>query len=400
MNVYLPSGKKTWHFALSVSNVGRGGRRQRVVNSFATNRRVAEELLRKTVLLVEAVEAGMPLTAELHKWVEQMNPKLRKRLSALGLLTDQDAGAATLVAEHVDAYLTACRFEGMGEGYEKVKRSQLERLFVQAGVRRLSDLNIERVESGLQWLKNQGRSHRTVNRNRATVVAFANWCVKQGRLPHHRLNHIPRLNEDADRRRVRRAATEEELHNFLASVPAHRRFVYTAALMTGLRRGELKQIERRDIDLNARRLTVRVEVSKAKRADVLPIHDDLVDVIAPMTERLGPADKVFTPVPTIKTFKRDLEEAGIPFKDDNGHQLDFHALRSTFATRLLRQGVPAAVARRLTRHASVKTLEKHYDRLGFDEAAAAMQELPGVGVARGPRNDERRTTHGGQAPRR
>ena len=80
----------------------------------------------------------------------------------------------------------------------------------------------------------------------------------------------------------------------------------------------------------------------------------------------------------------DLAKAGIAYPDENGRQLDFHALRGTFATRLLRQGVPPSVARRLTRHASVKTLEKHYDKLGLADAVAAMKKLPGVsGIADG-----------------
>ena len=380
MNVYKKKNSKTWWFGLVVgSGPGKGGRRQREINTFAGNKRVAEEVMRKTALLAETVEAGMSLPPELHQWVSQSNPKLRKRLSALHLIESGLAAAASNIDEHVEAYLSFCRFLGHGANYESIKRSQLQRLFKLASIRRANDLTVERVQTALQWLKDQGRSHRTINQNRATVVAFANWLVEQEKLPHHRLNLIPRLNEDADRRLVRRAATEDELERFLASVPAHRRFVYTAALMTGLRRGELRRIERRDIDLKARTLTVRIEVSKAGRADVLPLHEDFVGLLAAMVAGLEPGARVFVPMPSIRTWKADLERAGVAFKDENGHQLDFHALRATFATRLLREGVPASVARRLTRHASVKTLERHYDRLGFTEAAEALQRMPGLG---------------------
>ncbi len=80
----------------------------------------------------------------------------------------------------------------------------------------------------------------------------------------------------------------------------------------------------------------------------------------------------------MKTFRGDLKRAGIKYTDAQGSQLDFHALRVTFATRLLREGVPPSIARRLTRHKSVKTLERYYDKLGLEDAKGAMKQLPGV----------------------
>jgi len=46
---------------------------------------------------------------------------------------------------------------------------------------------------------------------------------------------------------------------------------------------------------------------------------------------------------------------------------------------LLRTGVPPAIARRLTRHASVQTLEKHYDKLGLNDAQNVINQLPSIG---------------------
>lgn len=293
------------------------------------------------------------------------------------------------VADHVEDYLAACRFEGMGLAFERIKRSQLRRLVEHAGARRLAHLTPDGLSAYLQTLKEQGRSNRTINQHRATAVAFANWCVKERRLELHALDRVPRLNEEVGRKRVRRAATEDELRRFLDAAPPERRFRYAAALHTGLRRGELKAIERRDIDLDAGTLTVRAEVSKSGRSHVLPLHQELLKELANRIAGLRPNDRVFIPVPTIRTFKRDLERAGIPFRDENGRQLDFHALRATFATRLLRQGVPSAVARQLTRHASVRTLEKHYDRIGLADAVEAMRKLPGVNFVNGDAGSQR-----------
>ncbi len=43
-------------------------------------------------------------------------------------------------------------------------------------------------------------------------------------------------------------------------------------------------------------------------------------------------------VPTMKTVKRDLGRAGIPFVDELGRRIDLHALRKTFGTALVLNG--------------------------------------------------------------
>lgn len=376
MRIYKPKDKTTLHFAIMLNNSR--DRRQKVVNTYATDKRIAAEVMRKTQLLAEAVAANMALSLELRQWLDNMNPKLRRRLQKLGLLTLADSSSAQALDEHIDDYLADCRFRGLSEAYEKIKRSQLKRIVLLAKAQRLSDLTIESVTTALQQLKVEDRSARTINQNRATVVAFLNWCVMRDRLDSHRVDRVPRLNEDDDRRLERRAATDEEIRRLLATAPPHRRMVYEAAILTGLRRNEITQIEARDIDIIGGTLTVRAAVAKKKKGDVIPLHQDLVPALSRRLLRLRPNDKVFAPVPRMETYKKDLAKAGIPFVDVNGEQLDFHALRGTFATRLLRGGVPLSVAKQLTRHASAKTLERHYDKLGLSDAAAAMKRLPGL----------------------
>lgn len=171
------------------------------------------------------------------------------------------------------------------------------------------------------------------------------------------------------------------MRRLLDSVTEHRGFVYMAAAMSGLPRGELRQIERREVDLVNKQLVVRAEISKTKKDDILPLHEEMVALLSNRTHLMGPHDCVFRPMPSIRTFKKDLERAGIQYKDENGRYLDLHSLRGTFATRLLRSGVYPSHARRLTRHASVKTLEKYYDGLGLSEAEQAIRRLPGLGDA-------------------
>ena len=67
-------------------------------------------------------------------------------------------------------------------------------------------------------------------------------------------------------------------------------------------------------------------------------------------------------------------------KDERGYQLDFHALRTTMATRLLRAGVTASHAKLITRHTSTSVLERRYNALTMTDARAAMQQVPWIGT--------------------
>jgi integrase len=183
-----------------------------------------------------------------------------------------------------------------------------------------------------------------------------------------------------DRRHPRRAATDKEICRLLGAVPEYRRYVYMTAVMTGLRRGELGKIERRNIDLDKKTLRVRAEVSKNGEEAKVPLHDEMVARFRDKIVLLGAADRIFETTPNNLTFQRDVKKAGIAYKDENGRYFDFHALRSTFATRLLRNDISLSKAIRLTRHKSVKTLEVHYDMLGLSDAEEAMDQLPGLGL--------------------
>jgi len=53
---------------------------------------------------------------------------------------------------------------------------------------------------------------------------------------------------------------------------------------------------------------------------------------------------------TAKMVKEDLEATGVPYKDADGNHADFHALRHTFVSRMLKAGANAKVVQRLARH--------------------------------------------------
>lgn len=263
-------------------------------------------------------------------------------------------------------------------------RTYLKWLIEHGEIRRVADFRADKIKAALVKLDNKGLSARTVNVYRRCAHSLAAWATEldeplmEGN-PITR-KRVKRRDEKADRRKTRRALTVEEAERLLA-VSGPRRLFYATALWSGLRVGELRKLEWRDVLLEGDRpeLQLRAEATKSKRADTLPIHPDLADLLrAAKPKGAEPADRVFRVVPILRTLTGghqtyktktgevrrfrdgDLQRAGITARDARGRSVDLHALRTTFGTWLADKGVPEHKRRVLLRHADETVTEKSY----------------------------------------
>jgi integrase len=285
------------------------------------------------------------------------------------------------VEDHVAEYLDHCRHVGQDKAHIAIKTSQLNKLVEGVGATRLSDLDANRIERYLAGLVKAGKSHRTHNQNRATAVAFVQWCFEQGRIASNGLKIVPTLNEAKDRRRVRRALTEDELATLLA-VSDVRRPYYLFAYYTGLRVKAVKAAVWGDVDFDDALIRVKVGNAKGKRDDIYqPLHPRLLQELKRMRSEVPSArasDPIFAGIPLVKTFHRDCKRAGIDRYDADGRQLDRHALRTTLGTHLARAGVLPQLAMKVMGHNDVQTTMKHYTALRLADTAKAMNALPSI----------------------
>jgi len=133
------------------------------------------------------------------------------------------------------------------------------------------------------------------------------------------------------------------------------------AVLTGLRRKELRELTWSDLDLSKGTLRVRIDVGKAKREDVIPLHRQAVgELAAAKPANAEPGERVFKTMPTIQTFYKDLERARgswiseaqndaeqqsrrkstfLTKVDGEGRVVDLHAMRTTLGTNLALHGV-------------------------------------------------------------
>ena len=292
----------------------RGKRRMLYVGQY---KRAAEGLADRIDAMIELSRSRTQPTGEVREWIDGLEPDLRERLAGWGMLDGLRAASGADIKEHLAAYLEHLRHAGKTlDHVAKVERC-VTALFTDRKATRLSDLTLDAVESHLQRLKESGMSAATLNTRRAFAVAFGYWCVKTGRLASNPLHGLVKLDEQQDRRRVRRALTDDELSKLLTVAKEHgRQAWYTLAALAGLRRGDLLGIEWRDIGLDKATLTIRATVGKARREDVVPLHPQAVTALRAIRPKLVHPDtlpmmKVFPQEVQPFTVRKDLVRAGL-----------------------------------------------------------------------------------------
>lgn len=281
--------------------------------------------------------------------------------------------------EHLEDYYQDCEHVGHSAKHVVETRRLLDRLAAQTGASRLSDLTVDRVQGHLRSLRDADQSARSVNIVRSTAVAFLGWCLKSGRVESNHLKLLPRLDEQRDCRKVRRALTEAELSRLLDVAELHgRRAWYLTAALAGLRRSELGKLTWGDLDFTAGTLTVRD--GKARRVDSLPLHPQLAEELSRRRpDAVLPTARVFPTMVTDVTRRKDFKRAKIDAKDDRGRVADLHALRTTLGTALARHGIAPQVAQRLMRHSKYDLTLRHYTALTLVDTTEALGRLPAIG---------------------
>jgi integrase len=251
-----------------------------------------------------------------------------------------------------------------------------------------------------------GVSVRTANLHVDTLRACLTWAVQIALIAANPIANLPRLPENETTKRYRRRAlSDEEIARFLAAArdddernAAHHLRVPQAPLWrafveTGARYGELTSVTWVDIDLTAMTMVLRAETTKSHKERVIPLLEGLVRELRELQgthvlvigRPLRPSDRVFlspggaqwgTPtVNAMRIFDRTLEAAAIDRVDARGRKLDVHALRHTFASRLVRNGVGLAHAQRLLGHADPKLTARVYTHLDAADLRDAIRRL-------------------------
>jgi integrase len=207
----------------------------------------------------------------------------------------------------------------------------------------------------------------TVNRDLATLRRILNWGVEQSLFPSHAL---ARLRLERERRSRRPVMSLQEEKALLCASPDHLKGIITAALDTGMRRGELLNQQWADCDLDRQLFLVTKSKTAEGEAREIPFTARLMKQLSDAGQNTG---SVFTyrghPIRSLKTsWKRAIDKAGI-------RKFRFHDLRHTYNTRLLDAGVMVEVRMALMGHSAGRSINAIYTHLELPQKREAIARL-------------------------
>ncbi len=234
----------------------------------------------------------------------------------------------------------------------------------------------------------------SVNRALALLRHMFGWAVSReylDRTPFRRGTETLIKLAHEDNKRSRRLSDTEETA-LLATAAPHLRALIVFAVDTGARRGEMLELEWRDVDMPRGLITFRGDTTKSGKTRVVPIGTvrlkavlDWLRIDVEGKDKSETArvlsNEVGEPINSFRTaWRAACRRAQV-------HGMKWHDLRHTYASRLTERGVPLSQVRDLLGHASITTTER-YDNQTLEALQAAAKRLETGAVFAAPQTQQ------------
>lgn len=238
--------------------------------------------------------------------------------------------------------------------------SALKHLMEAFGAQAIPTITRAQVEAYLLARGRTAGRPATVNRERSVLSHCFTKATEWGLLRDNPVRGTERLTEDNEHPRPLTAAEEIRL---FAVLPEHYKPVVTLALHLGLRLGELRAQQWRDVDLAAGLLTVTRP--KSGKRETLPLNRIAFSVLAALAQE-GPLLFPTLPRKLSDLFIRYARKAGLL-------DVTFHCLRDTYISRVAPHGnTPTLMP--LARHRDYRTTQR-YVRLDGAHLRQTVEQL-------------------------
>jgi len=241
-------------------------------------------------------------------------------------------------------------------------------------------------------------SNATKRHRHSHLSTFFRWAIDQGWADENPVEEVTKPRKEESKKAF---LSPEGVEKVLSAIDGHREVrknepgptpnnawlkeIIVVAVGTGLRRGELLNLQWRDVDLDGGRVYVRNRDGfRAKNGQerAVPLVGEAHEMLSAMKEsqRAIPNDPVFTdengnvprPDRVTKRFKFYVRRAKLQDRED----LHFHSLRHTTASWLTMEGVPKQVIAEVLGHTSTRMTER-YSHLAPDAVEEGMKKVFG-----------------------
>jgi integrase len=275
------------------------------------------------------------------------------------------------------------------------------------GEKALAAVTEDDIEVFLSHLRAKGLTASTRNKYIQIIKAVFRWATKKGYLTRNPADDSVALRREKHAKRDRRLEDGEEAR-LLEHASPHLQRLIIATLETGCRRGELLELQWREVNLKRREMTLRSENTKTRTGRVVPLSARLVAILEmaktdPDGHEFGPDAHVFGDAigRKVSDIKKAWETAVLRSR---GHKpawtgenalsaasreafravnLTFHDLRHEAGSRLLEAGWPLHNVAHMLGHANISQTSTYLNatRVGLQESMRRLDDSRGKIVA-------------------
>jgi integrase len=271
------------------------------------------------------------------------------------------------ISEHPNRWRYEC---ALGNLIEKLgKNTPVKSIWIP----RLKVYQIERVKDGA--------APATVNRELSTLSRLFSVLIENQLLDTNPVRLVKSLSCKSGEREV--YLSSQDVNRIAEHCPDWFRPIIWTAYYTGMRRGELLGLIRKQVNLTNRIIYLKPDETKEGHAKRIPIHKELVPVLSNVLKitSIG-TDRVFLiqdqkgvrPIGT-ETFKNCWPRACESLGLENPWP-KFHDLRHTWRTNARRSGADAQIAESIMGHwFKGKSVNDRYGRIGDKELLDAIDKM-------------------------
>lgn len=213
----------------------------------------------------------------------------------------------------------------------------------------VNDIKPKDIETFKTYLRETRHlKNSSINRYLEILSKMFNLAIVNGELSENPVSKSGFLKEDNHTIRFLTSEEEQRLFKSIDSVAPYLRPIVTIALQTGMRRGEILNLQWSDIKNGY----IELLETKSGKMRNIPISSTLSDVLAtipPKSSYVFANPKTNKPYTDIKkSWKNVLDDAEIS-------NFRFHDLRHTVATRMVEKGIDLLVVKDILGHARIET---------------------------------------------
>lgn len=237
----------------------------------------------------------------------------------------------------------------------KLDSQRVEILSKFIGSKLLTSITPFDLESVKAKILKMGRSKSTWNRYLALLKRMFNLACQWGYLKENPAKGLKKFSEVESRRE--RILTLEEEMRLISKASPHIRPIIVVALQTGMRRGELLNLQWKDVDFKNKLISIRH--SKSGKPRKVPMNQIVYQELISLRLQNPSSEYVFVNPKTgerIRSFKTAWK---LTLKRAQIEDLRFHDLRHCHAVKLIQNRIDVETVKRLLGHSSITTTERY-----------------------------------------